>query len=291
MSPRNFSKLILLFAFLNFCYSHPFNKYCDLKCGKQKNLVCKRIPCALSKDCTAPSVAAKFDDEDARGVANIHNEFRQIIATGQDTRGGTGNASNMYYLTYSRELAFSAQCWANSCNTEVHCLKTFNFDNDIGFNIYLDRTVSKPENIDYTMRTAILHWFNEIDNCDYMQIDNFDLLYGTTALGFIQLIWADTRYVGCGTTFFDGKQLTVCLYSPKGRVPGMQVYKRGDPCSRCEIEDYCNPSFNGLCGMGGYSIDFNVPFKMMNKFNVSRGDNLKTCLTFYLATLLFIKYY
>jgi len=52
-----------------------------------------------------------------------------------------------------------------------------------------------------------------------------------------QLIWADTQYVGCQMATSqceDGQNLTMlCLYYPKGNIPGEEPYKKGKLCSEC----------------------------------------------------------
>lgn len=263
---RQFLNLILIASLPLIIPAHPFNYFCDLPCGNVTNLMCERAPCGLARGCGHHASAGKFDDRDSQNAAVIHNEHRINIASGRDNRAGNGAATNMNLISYSRELAFAAQCWANSCKTHRKCVKTTNFDDDIGVNIYFKKFPGNVTQEDFKFKSVIEYWYGQIDVCDPRQIDKFGSEFCLEGKEFTQMIWADTRYVGCGVAFFKKKHLVVCLYAPRGNLFGQSVYKRGTPCSSCDVNDEC---YHGaLCGRRRSHIEFKVPFHMMEK---SRG--------------------
>lgn len=70
----------------------------------------------------------------------------------------------------------------------------------------------------------------------------------------MQLIWADTQYIGCGHSSFqeepDNSYVThrfICNYGPSGNIEGKAIYKEGQPCSECTSYFKCDSHFPGLC--------------------------------------------
>jgi len=56
---------------------------------------------------------------------------------------------------------------------------------------------------------------------------------------FTQLVWSETRRIGCGRMFMaDIEKLIqghffVCNYGPTGNIYGKDIYMKGPPCSNC----------------------------------------------------------
>lgn len=140
--------------------------FCDLKCinggthtvckYKVKTIIISHIrcsiilntaqPCGPHKNCGDGFAMKQLNDDERAFVTEEHNKYRQKVASGGDTQGGNGEASNMKSLvnytkqksqkylrdcsvpsqskvifilqSYSKELEFVAQCWANQCNQE-----------------------------------------------------------------------------------------------------------------------------------------------------------------------------
>lgn len=71
----------------------------------------------------------------------------------------------------------------------------------------------------------------------------------------MQLIWSETRYIGCGHSSFQDEingtsfitHRFVCNYGPSGNIEGKIPYKEGQPCSACENHFKCDSNFPGLC--------------------------------------------
>lgn len=235
--------------------------FCNISCTEEQcnkpqcgldHTVCVREPCGPNKYC-GQFFKQSFDDPSKELVVHLHNEFRHKIATGQDQQGGHEEASNMHVLSYSKELAFVAQCWANNCksSSKSHdtCRSTSKF-RTVGQNIY-HRSANKSEDdvLDFQhLREALVYMYREIRYTTAPMIDSYT--YTRKAERFTQMIWARTTEVGCGRARFGNdrvRMVLVCNYGVKGNVEGNTIYKRGKPCSECGNEP-CNTKYPGLCG-------------------------------------------
>ncbi len=60
---------------------------------------------------------------------------------------------------------------------------------------------------------------------------------------YSQLVWAESRFVGCGHITFPAsagfRRLLVCNYGPAGNFVGEPVYVRARPCSMCPVDTAC----------------------------------------------------
>ncbi|PSN37306.1 Venom allergen 3 [Blattella germanica] len=66
---------------------------------------------------------------------------------------------------------------------------------------------------------------------------------------YTQVVWADTKYVGCGFIAYKKTddwytKYYVCNYGPGGNIEGGTMYKTGAACSACSGS--CETS-TGLC--------------------------------------------
>lgn len=54
-------------------------------------------------------------------IVDTHNNFRNLIASGNETRLGFPSAANMLKMEWDNELAYVAQAHANQCKFEHDC--------------------------------------------------------------------------------------------------------------------------------------------------------------------------
>lgn len=113
-------------------------------------------------------------------------------------------------LTWSQPVASSAQVWANyliAKNLFQHS------HNQYGENLYLEI------NGDRSCRAAVNAWYAEKPNYhnEVIPQGNFQS-YGH----YTQLIWRNTKQVGCASASSGGKQITVCQYNPPGNYVGQR---------------------------------------------------------------------
>jgi len=116
-------------------------------------------------------------------------------------------------LTWSTDLAASAQRWANRCD--------FNHDHQSphGENLFLG-TVGA-----YSPQLVVENWYEEIDLYDYARPD-----FSEPTGHFTQLVWQRTKQLGCGIAVCGGNDLWVCRYSPHGNVAGQFRRNVSKPC-------------------------------------------------------------
>lgn len=250
MIVRHFSNIILILIFK--LIKAKETDYCTLRCtaqGNLPNIVCERKHhCVLDKnECGSDGKSKYFFDKFLDEMVAVHNEYRQKIASGEDTRGGNSKASNMMVLSYHKELAYTAQCLANSCLYHHKCGRTPTF-NLVGQNLYMKWSSRRAPPLNSKMiRESVYQWYIEIKDADEDLMKRFHMTAKQTG-HFTQLVWAETKYVGCGASQYHNKLYVVCNYATAGNILGKASYKRGEPCSDCPSGTKCNSVYNALCG-------------------------------------------
>lgn len=243
---------MLLIFFLTFSLTSPYNidDYCNSKCKDDTlNVVCQRksSQCNFAINCQNISVAGLRNIE-RQLVEDVHNELREKVANGMESRGGgMPPASNMFVVSYDLELEFSAQCNVNSCHIQQEtCPSTPKYK-------------SFGENAAYftgnklNIRKLITSWYDEIRDHVRKQY------YGLKPNNFSLLINAKTSRVGCGKIYFGRKRhYFVCYYYP-GRNGDKRMYVAGPRRSRCPA-GVINDKFQSLCGKIEKTSGFISPF-------------------------------
>jgi len=165
----------------------------------------------------------------------------------------------MNYLFWDDALAsvaqaYSEKCiWAHNANraSDVWTYQdeaTFKFDNyslSVGENIYAT-TASYTND---SLIAGITDWYNEYSLYTYS--DPFT--FSDSAGHYTQVVWAETRYVGCGYTVcptltnlaYDNALFLVCDYYPAGNVESGVMYETGTACASCPSDR--TSCTDGLC--------------------------------------------
>ncbi|XP_075539176.1 cysteine-rich venom protein-like [Dermacentor variabilis] len=121
-----------------------------------------------------------------------------------------------------------------------------------GQNLGLQFATYAPTGPDW--KPVIEDWFNEYADYPPSLVSGFPRRPTRKATGhFTQVIWAKTRYVGCGYAYFiaTGTHLPhtrkyTCNYYASGNVVTRPVYQSGATCSACPSSTRCDQS-TGLC--------------------------------------------
>ncbi|VEN38212.1 unnamed protein product [Callosobruchus maculatus] len=194
----------------------------------------------------------------------------------------------MNMLEWDDELATTAQRWADQCipiNESMQhdiCKRSHRFE--VGQNVLTAVMADKefPE-----LAALILHWYKQVDNVIPSDIDHFSgIKRGQFMIGqYTQLVWAKTRYVGCGISIFLDIQSSspkkkfyshrlVCNYGPTGNVLGHTVYQKGIPCSKC-AGGQCDVFRTSLCLNKDLKKDSQKYKRVLNKscFSTIPGAN------------------
>ncbi|KAE8751385.1 hypothetical protein FOCC_FOCC001958 [Frankliniella occidentalis] len=210
-------------------------------------------PGAACKNYVAPRVSSS----DKALIVRLHNEYRNKVALGKETRG-KGNpqpsASNMRKMSWDNELATIAQRWADQCTFEHStCMNTR--DGTVAGQCLLSGGIA-PGQVTPDWKTAVKMWYDEVAARDGSQNTKPFKADGTFMdVGhYTQLAWAKTYAVGCGySTYRAGSgnkpdtQLVVCNYKPSGNVVGEVVYEGGAPASKCPKGTKRDSTYKGLC--------------------------------------------
>ncbi|XP_066581965.1 venom allergen 5-like [Prorops nasuta] len=220
-------KISITFIALVFISELNTKDYCGVKCiPATTHTMCKYKPNVLSQTCKAfhfRHSGLSLDEE--KSILDKHNEFREFIASGKHSVQPA--ASDLGPLKWNFEAAEIAQTWANQCD----------YNNDGCRN--LENNVLVGQNIGYSSSKKEQHivnsWFNEVNNFNPKLINSFENNEGSNYTHYTQLVWANTKEIGCGFVSYDEpfeKDLTdivtvyylVCNYVPAGNVIGQKVY-------------------------------------------------------------------
>jgi uncharacterized protein YkwD len=114
-------------------------------------------------------------------------------------------------LTWSTELAAEAQNWANT----LIARRQFRHrpDTPYGENLFeISGAAASPGEVVNT-------WAAQARNYDYRT----NRCRGVCG-HYMQVIWSDTKEVGCGVARGRGREVWVCNYNPPGNVVGLRPY-------------------------------------------------------------------
>eukprot|EP01084_Bolivina_argentea_P197348 338214_1 len=218
----------------------------------------------------------EWETQDIQDILDAHNIYRSETANGNTpapSRGTQPTAANMNKLFWDPALEKIATDYAKTCPGLEHnsnkrsdmenaqSIATFTFiyaSPNVGENIWAS-SLKTPAmthmylNTNYGILGSIDRWYNEAAFYSY---DDRSCMVREMCHHYKQVVWAKTRYVGCGFSICQDQTyptLVVCNYWP----PSSETYRRpyiiGTPCSECENDRLlCE---NGLCA-GGMSSDF-----------------------------------
>ena len=128
---------------------------------------------------------------DAQAILNAHNAYRAKHCVPA--------------LTWSPQLAAEAQQWADACpqNGFKHSPGAWQSETGYGENL--------SWGTNQTPQGAVDSWYSEIGKY------NFAAPSYSNAVGhFTQLIWRNSKQLGCGMSVCQGFNYYVCRYSPTG---------------------------------------------------------------------------
>jgi hypothetical protein len=156
-------------------------------------------PTAAKKSPTTSTTTSSDDSEaseptaEARPILDAHNRFRADHCAPP--------------LEWSDKLAAAAQDWANQLR-DAGCAFEHS-QSSYGENLAGGSTGYLPP------EDAVAMWYREIDGYDFGG-GGFSMETGH----FTQLVWRDTRRLGCGMSQCNGMDIWVCEYDPPGNVEG-----------------------------------------------------------------------
>ncbi|KAH6919955.1 hypothetical protein HPB50_029057 [Hyalomma asiaticum] len=212
--------------------------------------------CSLDRRLTGLSEQVK------QQALQVHNHYRSQVAKGQLQY--YPSATNMYELEWDDEMAAVAQAFAEQCDYSDHDrpeARTTSRFQSVGQSY--GWAIDARRQTDTEGKTWVDDWFAEYVHYNPNAVASFDT--GTSrgvVTHFTQVIWAETRYIGCGFSNFQHgnghARIFVCNYAPAGNRGGKAIYLSGPTCSACPPGTTCNPA-TGLCRRDGASEPAGAP--------------------------------
>lgn len=90
----------------------------------------------------------------------------------------------------------------------------------------------------YKVAEGVQQWADEKSNYKGTPISNDDFRPGVPMIGhFTQMVWKDTKQVGCGTASSSTLEVLVCRYSPPGNFIGELPYNTGASSANQAVTD------------------------------------------------------
>jgi len=203
-----------------------------------------------------------------------HNYYRSLVASGNTP--GYPAATNIESLVWDPALASVAQTYAEKCiwthnadrKTQFyqrgdHSMWYDSSDIGVGENLYAFGPGSYDPN---SIIWGVGAWYNEYPNWSYGTSGTYPspCATGQVCGHFTQLIWGNSRYVGCGVNYCanglvgwttDPVSIVVCDYYPVGNYGGRTIYEKASDATK--VASNCNgrsgdAAVSGLCD-GCYS--------------------------------------
>jgi pathogenesis-related protein 1 len=159
-----------------------------------------------------PAYAAKVDPA---AIIAAHNKLRAEVGVSKK-------------LSYSEDLAASAQAWAENLKRTNHCqMRHSKPDGLYGENLFWGSAVSwtdgRKELQKVTSKQVVENWGSE--GADYDYASN-QCASGKVCGHYTQIVWRTTTMVGCGMAVCEDSQEQVwaCQYQPAGNWVGKKPY-------------------------------------------------------------------
>ncbi|KAJ1361888.1 hypothetical protein KIN20_021257 [Parelaphostrongylus tenuis] len=172
---------------------------------------------------------------------DMHNFYRSVVATGRavdkiDEKAP--QAAAMPKLKYDCELEALAAKTAKVCPPK---------EISDGVNIFGVALPKFDKRIIAELATET--WFEQLEKFGIGKenIVSWKIARRPTAvLYYTQMVWQETKHIGCSIRDCPRATYAVCTYREPGTRVGVKIYETGEPCTKCPTGEQCNPT-EGLC--------------------------------------------
>ncbi|KRT79689.1 hypothetical protein AMK59_7560, partial [Oryctes borbonicus] len=188
--------------------------------------------------------------------------YRNLVASGYETRGGHSKASNMMVLNYEHDHEEVIYCWLRRCIYASDKCRSIAMSNENGQNMFRIQQhawwTDRFEDIFMVINRSITAWYEEVAETDRDIIDSWNDPEDVNVRNVSQMLWANTIGVGCGyakiTLTNDEDETNIiswhffCNYHPSGNRIGEAMYRRGEPITECPSNFTVGIEYTSLCG-------------------------------------------
>jgi hypothetical protein len=231
------------------------------------------------------SCATALSSSQRDTVLNYHNTKRARIANGQETSYSTSKAADMTKLKYDTAIEGVMQNYLNQCyyahnnnrGDQVEAAGTYVYldsntygNGNCGENLYWSSGTDQSD--DYYINQALGLWYDEVTKYWYTYRQYTGSSSDYNAGHFTQMIWSETRYIGCAIRKCSGFTLVGCNYVNAGNMIGDYPYTASTYAASGCPSDMPNNN-GGLCdGCGSKQI-----YMCKNKYSNCDTDLAPYC--------------
>jgi pathogenesis-related protein 1 len=152
-----------------------------------------------------PPPNSRLKAEEVQTLLDMHNQVRADVSVKP--------------VVWSEKLALYAQEWADhlastSCQME-HRPGSGKWKQQYGENLFVGTAGH------YSVADAVAGWESEKK---YYKGDAIDSSNFVTIGHYTQVVWKNTKHLGCGSAECNGNMLVVCNYDPPGNFLGQKPY-------------------------------------------------------------------
>nr|CAI5823894.1 unnamed protein product [Callosobruchus analis] len=167
----------------------------------------------IQVDAQCRSIYGKgVSNEDIQIILKGHNDLRNDIAQGKYIRKGLPKGKNFKKMVWDSKLAQAAQRVADTCVLQHQQIRDGRW-RSVGQNLHISGSTANTRGAEW--RQALKSWTGEYNQYQFGKPI-------TKKNGHLtQMVWADTKFIGCGFTNFLSndpkfkyKKLYVCNYGP-----------------------------------------------------------------------------
>ena len=169
----------------------------------------------------APLAAQAFSQAEKQVMLDGHNDVRCGVSPA---------ATVMPPLVWDARLEATAQAWAQTCYAAESppVLIDHNPNRSVGHPFYVGENIYGSSGF-ATPAGAVSLWAGEVDDYTYGPYGSPGTCSGVCG-HYTQIVWADTRRVGCARSYcagFEYPSSIVCDYGPGGNYNGQYPYVTG----------------------------------------------------------------
>lgn len=186
-------------------------------------------PVVIKTDPVKPDSATCADYQPGTKVSSdyvcAHNDVRATASPAP--------AAPLPLLAWNEDLARVAAAWAQNCTWEHNPDRSSQYRAIHGVNVYVGENLYVSSAASVSPDDAVAAWAGEAADYHY---DTNACDDGKMCGHYTQLVWADTREVGCGMAVcanvagssLKNATLVVCDYAPGGNIVGQKPYEPRD---------------------------------------------------------------
>lgn len=146
---------------------------------------------------------------DAQVYVDAHNAVRAAVAPPSNY---SGSWQAVPPVTWSDEVATTAQAWANHLRDELDCGLMHASNSGYGENLAAGSNVGAER--------AVAMWADEKSSYTYSPKYEFENDTGH----YTQIVWRKTTAIGCASAKCSRSSVVVCRYDPPGNYIGQAPY-------------------------------------------------------------------